>query len=57
MFQASDWEHKRDGGQPVEFEPGKWGCTKCKSAWYAGIDFNVYLANTVFVKVEVERSS
>lgn len=41
MFQASDWEHKRDGGQPVEFEPGKWGCTKCKSAWYAGIDFNV----------------
>jgi hypothetical protein len=48
-FKAEEWEHRNCGGQPVMFEPGKWGCTKCKSAWYCGPDFQVYLAKIVFV--------
>lgn len=49
MFEAKDWEHKKCGGQPREFEPGRWDCTGCKGAWYAGADFFLYLANVVFV--------
>lgn len=56
MFEASEWKHKKCSGQPREFEPGKWDCTGCKGAWYAGPEFFVYLANVVFVKVGVERS-
>jgi hypothetical protein len=49
MFEADKWQHKNCGGQPREFEPGKWECTKCNGAWYAGVDFFKYLANVVFV--------
>jgi hypothetical protein len=48
-FHADEWQHKGCGGQPREFEPGKFDCTGCKSAWYCG-EFFEYLAGIVFVK-------
>ena len=55
QFVAEEWEHNGCGGQPREYEPGKWDCTGCKGAWYAGADFFKYLARIVFVPRGTKR--